>query len=176
MPFDLSPTLSGSLLTLRPLQSDDFPTLYALASDPQIWQQHPAWDRYKEPVFRKLFDEVYMSGGTLVAVANASGVILGCSRYHGYSEDPSEVEIGWTFLDREVWGGRYNGEMKRLMLQHAFRFVESVVFLVGPANIRSQRAVQKIGGVRDGSRVNGSGQENYLYRINKPDFDSRRFG
>ena len=81
-----------------------------------------------------------------------------------------EVEIGWTFLARSHWGGLYNGEMKRLMIRHAFRFVESVVFLIGPQNLRSQRAVEKIGAVRDGSRLNGAGRESFVYRITAPTF------
>lgn len=59
---------------------------------------------------------------------------------------------------RSHWGGTYNRELKRLMLGHAFRFVGSVIFLVDPANLRSQRAVEKIGGVRSGSRQDGSGR------------------
>jgi len=55
------------------------------------------------------------------------------------------VEIGWTFLERAFWGGTYNREMKSLMLDHAFKFVDRVVFVVGENNLRSQRALQKIG-------------------------------
>ena len=91
--------------------------------------------------------------------------VIGSSRFHGYDKEKSEVEIGWTFLSRSYWGGRYNYDMKRIMLQHAFRFVKSVVFLIGPENLRSQRAVEKIGGVRAGFRPDGSGKDNYLYRI-----------
>ena len=59
---------------------------------------------------------------------------------------------GWTFLARSHWGGEYNREMKRLMLDHAFRFVGRVVFLIDSANHRSQRATEKIGAVRAGTR------------------------
>jgi RimJ/RimL family protein N-acetyltransferase len=51
------------------------------------------------------------------------------------------------------------------MLAHAFRFVRNVVFLVSPSNIRSQRAVEKIGGVRVGSRPDAGGHESILYRV-----------
>jgi len=66
----------------------------------------------------------------LIALTRSNGRIIGSSRFHGYNEADSEVEIGWTFLARTHWGGRYNGEMKRLMLQHGFQFVDNVVFLV----------------------------------------------
>ncbi len=93
--------------------------------------------------------------------------MIGSSRYYGYSAERSEVEIGWTFLARSHWGGRYNREMKRLMLDHAFRFVDRVAFLVGPQNLRSQRAVEKIGGVRAGFRRDAAGQESVLFEITR---------
>jgi RimJ/RimL family protein N-acetyltransferase len=165
MPFDLQPRLKGELLELRPLAPEDFDVLYAVASDPLIWEQHPDRDRYQEEVFRAFFRGAVESGGALVAADQKDGKVIGSSRYHGYDEAASEVEIGWTFLARSHWGGRYNGEMKRLMLQHAFRFVNNVVFLVGPENWRSRRAVEKIGGVLIGSRINGVGRESVVYRI-----------
>jgi RimJ/RimL family protein N-acetyltransferase len=101
----------------------------------------------------------------LIASDARDGRIIGSSRFYGYDWERSEVEIGWTFLARSHWGGRYNGEMKRLMLQHAFRFVERVVLLVGVGNRRSQRAVEKIGGVRVGTRPDASGRDSIIYQI-----------
>ena len=170
MPFDLQPTLKGDLLTLRPLQPEDYDELYAVASDPLIWEQHPMRQRYEEEVFKGFFREGLESGGALIAVDAKDGRVIGSSRFGGYDPDQSEIEIGWTFLARSHWGGVYNGEMKRLMLLHAFKFVSSVVFLVGPQNVRSQRAVGKIGGVRVGSRVNAAGRDNYLYRVTASTF------
>src|SRR3954453_19826959 len=161
MPFDLQPVLKGELLELRPLRVEDLDDLFAVASDPLIWEQHPANDRHQEEVFRAFFREALASGGALVAIDTRDGPISGASRFHGYDAERSEVEIGWTFLARSHWGGRYNGEMKQLMLQHAFRFVSCVVFLVGPQNLRSQRAVEKIGGVRVGWRPDGGGRDSY---------------
>jgi RimJ/RimL family protein N-acetyltransferase len=165
MSFELQPVLRGDLLELRPLQAEDFTALFAVAADPLLWEQHPASDRYREDVFRAFFDEALQSGGALIAVDVKDSRVIGSSRFHGYSEELSEVEIGWTFLARSHWGGRYNGEMKRLMLQHAFQFVQRVVFLVGPGNIRSQRAVEKAGGVRVGMRCDAAGRESVLYEI-----------
>ena len=170
--FELQPALTGKLLRLRPLVSADFDALYAVASDPLLWEQHPAWDRYKRDVFSKLFDESLASGGALVAEEVGSGKLIGSSRYWGYDEAASEVEIGWSFLAREYWGGRYNREMKRLMLTHAFRFVNQVVFMIGPKNIRSQRAIEKIGAVPAGTRRNALGQENLAFVITREGFQS----
>ena len=156
MPFELQPTLRGEVVELRPLRADDFDALYAVASDPLIWEQHPVRDRYREEVFRAFFQDAMASGGALLALDAKTGDVVGSSRYFRYDDAKSEVEIGWTFLARRCWGGRYNGEMKRLMLAHAFRFVDRVYFLVGPANFRSQRAVEKLGAARCGVAEDGS--------------------
>jgi RimJ/RimL family protein N-acetyltransferase len=163
--LDLQPCLVGDLLELRPLRAEDYRDLYAVAADPLIWEQHPCKDRHREEVFAVFFREALQSGGALVAIDRKNGRVIGSSRFHGYDEGKSEIEIGWTFLARSHWGGAYNGEMKRLMLRHAFQFVNNVVFLVGPHNVRSQRAVEKIGGVRAGSRLDGSGRESFVYRL-----------
>jgi len=141
-----------------------------VAADPLIWEQHPAKDRYQQEQFRVFFREALESGGALVAIDTKDGRVIGSSRFHGYDGDKSEVEIGWTFLARSHWGGRYNGEMKQLMLQHAFRFVDRVVFLVGLHNRRSQRAVEKLGGMRVGSRPDASGRDSIVYEITAATF------
>ena len=164
MVFALQPTLHGELLVLRPLQPEDFDELYAVASDPLIWEQHPAPDRYRERVFKEFFREALESGGALIVLDAQDGRVIGSSRFHGYDEDRGEIEIGWTFLARSHWGGTHNKEMKRLMLGHAFRFVESVVFLVGPGNLRSQKALEKIGAVCVGSTTRG-GRESLVFQI-----------
>lgn len=165
MSFDLQPILRGQLLELRPLRPEDFHDLYAVASDPLIWEQHPARDRYKEEVFQAFFREALDSGGAFIAIDLKDGQIIGSSRFHGYDKEKNEIEIGWTFLARSHWGGVYNREMKRLMLRHAFKFVERVVFLIGPQNLRSQKALEKIGGVRVGSRTDAAGRDSFVYQI-----------
>lgn len=170
--FELQPTLVGKLVELRPLRADDWAGLFAAASDPKIWEQHPAVDRYKEEVFREFFREALASGGALVAVDRMTHMIIGSSRYFGYDPEKSEIEVGWTFLARAYWGGKHNGEMKRLMLDHAFRFVDSVIFLVGTTNIRSQKAMEKIGGVptqrRVGRTLHGNTIEHVVFQIKRP--------
>ncbi|MEL7453347.1 MAG: GNAT family N-acetyltransferase [Pseudomonadota bacterium] len=144
---DLQPTLSGSLITLRPIEHDDWTGLFTAAADPAIWADHIKTDRHKEEVFRPYFDGAVSSGSALVVIENATGQIIGTSRFHDFKPDIGEIEIGWTFLAREFWGGKYNAEMKTLMLEHAFRFAQTVVFWVAAENIRSRRAMARIGGV-----------------------------
>jgi N-acetyltransferase len=148
---DFQPTLIGPTVTVRPMSVSDWPQLFAAAADPEIWKVHPVPDRYTEPAFRKFFDGGVESKKAFVLVDRASNRLIGSSRYNDYKPAESEVEIGWTFLAPSHWGGATNREVKRLMLDHAFGFVDTVVFWVGEKNFRSQGAMKKIGGVlRDG--------------------------
>jgi RimJ/RimL family protein N-acetyltransferase len=163
----LQPVLKGQLLELRPLRLDDFQDLYEVASDPLIWEQHPHNTRYQEEVFKKFFHDALASGGALIAIDSDTHRVIGSSRYDGYDQEKSQVEIGWTFLARSHWGGVYNGEMKRLMLDHAFQFVQSVIFVIGKQNFRSQKAIEKLGGVRVGSTVYSGGADCFVYRVQR---------
>jgi N-acetyltransferase len=170
--FALQPHLKGELIELRPLRPEDWDDLFAVASDPLIWEQHPEGDRYKEDIFKVFFREALESGGAFVIIDKKSQQIIGSTRFYGYDPEKSEIEIGWTFLARNYWGGRYNRELKQLMLAHAFKFVESVVFFVGQNNVRSQKATERIGGIRNGmvKKVYGNGRPslNIRYVIKKP--------
>jgi RimJ/RimL family protein N-acetyltransferase len=169
---DLQPTLEGQLVTLRPLRAEDWEEMFAVASDPLIWAVHPERHRYEEPIFREFFDSAVQSGSAFAILDKASGRIIGSSRYFGHDPELSEIEIGWTFLARDYWGGRYNREVKRLMLDHAFTFVDTVVFWVGEGNARSRRAMEKIVGVlRDGLVLRSYSWgpcPHVVYEIHKP--------
>ena len=143
--------------------------MFAAASDPLIWAGHPAKDRYTEPAFRKYFDGALQSGGALTIIDKATRRIVGCSRYHDHDPEGSRVEIGYTFLVRACWGGAVNGEVKRLMLGHAFNFVDTVQFAIAEDNRRSRRACEKIGATlspKTEVRLTGGGQVRYcIYEI-----------
>ncbi len=170
--FALQPHLLGELLEVRPLQAEDWEPLFAVASDPLIWEQHPAFDRYREDVFREFFQDALASGGAFVIIDRATQEMVGSSRYFGFDPERKEIEIGWTFLARSHWGGKYNGELKRLMVDHAFKFVDSVIFVVGTTNLRSRKAVEKIGGVltdrRRTTTRHGKLSESVVYELRKP--------
>lgn len=174
MTFELQPRLVGELVELRPLSEEDWEALYAVARDPLIWEQHPERDRWREPVFQSFFAGALESGGAFTVVERATGEVIGSTRYHGHDKALSEVEIGWTFLARRCWGGRHNGEMKRLMIEHALQFVERIVFLVGTENRRSQRAVERLGAVREGvverDDRNGLPARSYRYVVTRADW------
>jgi RimJ/RimL family protein N-acetyltransferase len=124
MSFNLQPNLKGELIEIRPLIPGDWEDLFSVASDPLIWAQHPESNRYQENVFQVFFREALESGGAFVVINRKTQQIIGSTRFYGYDPAKSEIEIGWTFLARKYWGGRYNAEMKQLMLAHAFTFVE----------------------------------------------------
>jgi N-acetyltransferase len=168
---ELQPVLQGPTLTLRPLQPDDFEALYAAASDPLIWVQNPQPTRYQRDVFRKVFDSGIESKGAFAVIERASGQIIGTSRYYDWEPDKREVAIGYTFLTRAHWGGATNREMKQLMLDHIFQYVDTVWFHIGVDNWRSRKAMEKIGGVLShyADRTQGEKLVPYsYYRITKP--------
>lgn len=169
---DRQPVLEGDLVRIRPLVAEDWEALYAVASDPLIWEVHPRPDRWQEPVFRQFFAEALACGGGLAIEDKATGAIIGSSRYDYHVPEEDEIEIGWTFLARAYWGGTYNREVKQLMLDHIHRYVGTVVFLVGKDNLRSRGAMAKIGGqLIPGRNHRGGGQvfsDHVVYAIRRP--------
>ena len=147
MDLDLQPTLENATVLLRPLHKEDFDDLYQVAKDPLIWEQHPNSDRYQRNVFETFFQDSLDSLGALVVIDNANNAVIGSSRFNRLAGVDTAVEIGWSFLARAYWGGKYNRAVKSLMLDHAFNSMEHVVFYIGRDNLRSQKAVEKIGGI-----------------------------
>ena len=173
--MDRQPVLEGERLLLRPLREGDWDALYAVAADRELWAVHPSHDRWQEPVFREFFADALAKGGALAVLHKDTDEIIGSSRFQGY--DPADggmVEIGWTFLARRHWGTGLNAEMKRLMLEHAFRFVDRVRFRVGADNLISRKAMTKIGGRLTGEtwvedRV-GRPIEHVMFEIDRESF------
>ncbi|MGH9086230.1 MAG: GNAT family N-acetyltransferase [Acidimicrobiales bacterium] len=166
MALDRQPTLVSELLVVRPLRRFDFDALWAISSDPLLWEQHPAKERAELAGFEGWFDDAIGSRGALVVLSSDDDEVIGTSRYDRLDEDANEVEIGWTFIARRLWGGQHNGELKRLMLEHAFRSVDVVVFRVHSENMRSRRAVEKLGAVLVATEVDALGRgENVVYRL-----------
>lgn len=145
MNFDWLPVLEGTHIRLRPVTEADRDSLYAVAADPLIWAMHPAHDRHLRPVFDAFLDLAFADRGGLIVEDRETARVLGFSRYSATRALPGEVEIGWTFLSRDCWGSSVNAEMKRLMIDHGFRFADRIIFLIGEDNLRSRRAVEKLG-------------------------------
>lgn len=169
--MDLQPTLENGIVRIRPLEHGDLEPLYNVAKDPLIWEQHPS-KRHLRSEFEKFFAESIKSGGALTILDKITGEIIGSSRFKMVEGLHSGVEIGWTFLGREYWGGKYNGAVKESMIGHAFKFMDIIIFYVAKENIRSQKAVEKINGQKisetDYPEVPRKSQENVTYIIEKP--------
>ncbi len=169
MSFDLQPSLSNELIRIEPLKETDFEKLYAVANDPLLWEQHPNPDRYKKEVFAVYFKGAMESGGAFIVYDKASGEVVGSSRFYDYNESEKTVLIGYTFVGRPFWGKGYNPAMKNLMIAHALKFVDSILFHVGALNVRSQKAMGKLGAVKISEELveyYGEGKKlNFIYEI-----------
>ena len=174
MAFELQPTLHNPWVKIEPLAADDFEALYSVASDPLIWAQHPNKNRYQRDVFATYFKGAIESGGAVRVLDAPSGALIGCSRYYEWDEAARSVAIGYTFIARQYWGGPTNRALKTLMLDHAFSFVDRVIFHVGAANLRSRRAMEKLGGVLIGEVAMAYYGEpsllNVVYKIDREDW------
>ena len=148
MKFNLQPVLENELLMIRPLRPDDFENLYKVASDPGIWEQHPEKNRCEKEVFQSFFDGGIESRSAFAVIEKKTGEIIGSTRFHPVKETQNAIEIGWTFLARRFWGGQYNKSMKLLLMEYAFGFVENIIFCIHQDNMRSRKAIEKLGGIR----------------------------
>lgn len=169
--MELQPVLHGPRLYLRPLKVEDFDALYAAASDPLIWEQHPDSKRHERPVFTAFFEQGLKSRGAFAILDKATGEIIGTSRYYGLDLKERRVGIGFTFLTRAYWGGSYNRELKFMMLDHAFQSMRSVIFHVGENNTRSRKALEKIGAKLvarlDRARPDGTPDPTVIFEIRR---------
>lgn len=157
-------------MTLRPLTEEDYSGLYEVASDPLLWEQHPHHNRHEQSEFRKFFADAMASNGALVAVEPESGDVIGSSRLFPYENEQARIEIGWSFLARSHWGGRFNGQMKALMIRHVLATFEEVFFRVGATNLRSQKAVEKLGVTNLGTHINPQGVAWVHYSMDRDGF------
>lgn len=172
MKFDLQyQQLRNELIRLIPLQEINFEELYAVASEPLVWEQHPNKFRYQRDVFQNYFEGAMLSKGAFIIRDNKTNEVIGCSRYYDYDEIESSVLIGYTFIGIKFWGKDYNKALKKLMLHYAFQFVKKVYFHIGAFNYRSQKAIEKIGAIKvDEFEVEYYGETsklNFIYLITK---------
>jgi len=174
MQFNLQPTIQNDLIKIEPLAATDFEILFAVASDPLIWEQHPNKNRYLRAEFENYFKGAIESGGAFLISDSNTCQIIGSSRFYDFNELEKSILIGYTFIAKSHWGGKYNPALKSLMLHHAFQFVDTVFFHVGATNTRSQKAMEKLGAVKAGElEVAYFGEpvkSNLIYKIEKKDW------
>jgi RimJ/RimL family protein N-acetyltransferase len=165
--------LSNSLITLEPLLSTHFEVVYSVATDPLIWEQHPNSDRYKREVFEAFFQEALETKNAFLIKDNVSDKVIGCTRFYEYNKEKKYIAIGYTFFDRAYWGGVYNKSVKYLMMDYAFEFVDTIFYHVGITNIRSQKALEKIGIHKS---VINEEKNSITFAISKSQFQSLNLG
>ena len=174
MKFSIQTRLKTENVKLVPLQTDDFEQLFAVASDPLVWEQHPNKDRYKREVFENFFQGAMESGGAFKIVEQNTGEVAGSTRFYDYNAEDNSIFIGYTFYGTKFWGSKLNPQVKKLMLDYIFQYVDKVNFHVGKDNIRSQKAMEKLG-ARKVDEVNvayfGEPEKlNVVFEIRKEDY------
>jgi len=163
--------LQNALVIATPLLSSDFEALYAAASDPLIWEQHPNKNRYQLQEFKNYFKGAMESGGAFLVRDAQTNAIIGSSRYSDYDAATNTVSIGYTFFTRSHWGTGHNYALKKLMLGHIFQFVDDVTFYIGAVNKRSQISIERFGAVKTGEKhmayYGEAAKLDYIYTITK---------
>ena len=171
MNINVQPILENNHIILYPLRETDFEELYAVASDPKIWEQHPNKDRWKKEVFQNFYNGAMQSKGAFRIVDKASGKTIGSTRFYDYSEAENHILIGYTFYAVSCWGKGINPMVKKLMLDYIFQFVPKVQFHVGATNLRSQVAISRLGaektGEEDVAYFGEAPKLNFIYELTK---------
>ena len=174
MNFSIQTILENEYFQLLPLQNDDFERLYLVASDPKVWEQHPNKERYKREVFENFFKGAMESGGAFIIINKESNEVLGSTRFYDFNEKNKSILIGYTFYGTNSWGKNVNPQVKKIMLDYIFQFVDTVIFHVGNDNIRSVKAMERLGaenlGEQEVAYFGEAARTNFIFQIKKEDW------
>ncbi len=158
--------LQGEQVSLIPLQLAHFETLIALSKDQRIWQ-HYAMDGSKTETLQAalaagLSEREQGRQYPFVIMRNADKQVIGSTRYLELQPEHKKLEIGWTWMPPDYWGTTVNLECKLLLLSHCFEALhaERVQLKTDENNIRSRKAIEKIGGQFEGIFRNDMVREN----------------
>lgn len=177
MNFSIQPILENESVILYPLQEDDFDTLYAAASDPKVWEQHPNKDRWKKEVFQNFFNGAMQSKGAFRIVDKQTGATIGSTRFYDYDEENNHILIGYTFYAVSCWGKGINPRVKAFMLDYIFQYVSKVQFHIGATNLRSQIAIGRLGAEKISEEniayFGETPKLNFIYEITRENWKNR---
>ena len=177
-PINFQPILQNKFVTAVPLQQSDFDKLFLAASDPLIWEQHPNKNRWQREEFENYFTGAIRSGGAFLVSDTQTNEVIGSSRYSDYDASTNTVSIGYTFFIRSHWGSGHNHALKYLMLEHIFKYVDTVKFYIGAVNKRSQISLQRFGAIKIGEEETAYYGEavklDYVYAITKAQWQQLR--
>jgi RimJ/RimL family protein N-acetyltransferase len=187
-----SSPLRGSTVCLQPAREEDRELIRPLARDQRLWEFtktlliDDTFDRQFDLYFDEALQLPELGGRTFIIRSEGDGnaprpgeipllrgTIIGMTRLFHVEWKDRRLEIGHTWYIPAVWGKVYNKECKLLLLQYAFEHLGffRVEFRVAHQNIRSQRAVEKIGGVKEGVlrkfalRNDGSRRDTVVFSI-----------
>ena len=144
----LDPIIDGDLVLEQMAEPHREGLRAACAADTAIWAMYPNdWLGH----FDTCFDAVLRNDGRCPFALILDGRIIGMSGYLNFALERQGVEIGNTYIVPEVRGTGVNGRIKRLLLDRAFACgIRRVEFRIDEINARSQAAVRKLGGVKEG--------------------------
>jgi RimJ/RimL family protein N-acetyltransferase len=148
--------LKGNEVELLPLEAVHLDSLFLAASNKEIWELTSVDYSVEEifyPNFNKALNE--RDNGNVypfVIIHRSSNTIIGTTRLLEICPDDKKLEIGVTWIMKEFWGTTVNLECKLLLLNYCFETLEAnrVQFRAKDNNLRSRRAIEKIGGVFEG--------------------------
>lgn len=177
MNFSVQPILENENIKLIPLLESDFDRLFAVAADPEVWAMHPNKERYKREVFQNFFIGALESKGAFLVMDKNSEEVLGSTRFYDFNENNRSILIGYTFYGTKSWGKNINSAVKKMMLDYIFQFVDQVIFHVGKDNVRSVKAMMKLGaenwGEEEVAYFGESSKTNVVFQIKKEDWKRR---
>jgi N-acetyltransferase len=171
------PTLTGRLVVLEALGSNHAAGLLASVTSDEVWAWKPVPKPTTVEAMGALIADVMIgpAGGRhpLMVVRRVDGLVIGSTTLHTLDLKHRSAEIGWTWLDRRCWGQGYNEDMKHVLLEYCFGplGLHRVQWTVDGANFRSQRAVERLGFVKEGTlrshrvRVDNSRADTVVYSL-----------
>jgi RimJ/RimL family protein N-acetyltransferase len=131
--------------------------LFALSRSPEIWQYLIAAPIQTVEEMRAWIEKAgtQMAAGTQIwfaTIRRADNRAVGVTSYLNISHPDHMLEIGGTWLSAEVWRTAINTECKYLLLRHAFETLGCVRVQIktDERNVRSQRAIERLGAVKEG--------------------------
>ena len=158
--------LENEIVKLRQTKEEDFEDLYKQGGHPTIWEQHLEKDRYKRDKFLEYFNSgINNEFGSLTIINKKNNKIVGLTRIYDFKEEDFSVKLGYTFIGKEYWGSNINYNVKKLILDYVFSFLNTVFFDVFEKNIRSQKSVVKLGGI-----LNKINSNKHKYILTKKDW------
>lgn len=172
--FVIPTLLENDNFRLELLQPKDFEEVYQVASDPEVWAQHPSKNRCERNIFESFFEGAMQSKAAYKIIDKSTDQVIGSTRFYDYNQKESSILIGYTFYARSHWGKGANPQVKKIMLDYAFQFVSKVIFHVAAENMRSRTAMEKLGATQIAEipvAYHGEKENlNVIYEITKVDW------